>query len=239
MPAVSALQEQLHFHDGDCITQHSLSNSQSWCRYRKITHKSLPVLNLKAQAKTFMARPEFQRKHKNYSMCLERIIMYHALSAVSGRFMKYWSQRCKKFSCTSLKNIFSFHSSCQLVFCFRTPSAQGSLKLRPCRLPGVESIPGGALGMSGQGTPGSGLVEKLGITHSLGSMALEDFSNINECVCFLLLFLKNAPFFFSVYMILQWLSRPKKILFLFSPTTKTLSLLELLLFHGSEQRHSF
>lgn len=45
---------------------------------------------------------------------------------------------------------------------------------------------------------------------------------------------------FSFYMILQLLSRLKKILLLFSPTIKTLSLFVLLLlFHYSEQRHSF
>lgn len=106
MPAVSALQEQLHFHDGDCITQHSLSKAQFWCRYKKIAHESLPVLNLKAQAETFMANSEFQRKQKIHTMCLERTIMYLALFVVSGYFMKHWTWRCKKFSCTSLKNIF-------------------------------------------------------------------------------------------------------------------------------------
>lgn len=46
--------------------------------------------------------------------------------------------------------------------------------------------------------------------------------------------------FLSFYMILQWLSRLQKNFLLFSPTTKTLSLLVLLLlFHCSEQRHSF
>lgn len=53
-----------------------------------------------------MANSEFQRKHKIYTMCLERTIMYLALFVVSGYFMKYWTWRCKKFSCTSLKNIF-------------------------------------------------------------------------------------------------------------------------------------
>lgn len=62
--------------------------------------------NLKAQAETFMANSEFQRKHKNYTICLERTLMYLALFVVSGNFMKYWSWRCKKFSCTCLKNIF-------------------------------------------------------------------------------------------------------------------------------------
>lgn len=52
--------------------------------------------------------------------------------------------------------------------------------------------------MSGHGTLGSGLVQKVGITHRLDSMALKDFSNLNEHVCFLLLFLKNVPWFFFV-----------------------------------------
>lgn len=195
MPAGSALQEQLHFHDGDCITQHSLSKAQFWCRYKKIAHESLPVLNQKAQPETFTANSEFQRKHKNCTVCLERTITYLALFVVSGYFMKYWSWRCKKFFCMSLKNIFflpQFVPTCFLLQNTLCSGQSSSWEHADC----LGSIPGGVQGTSGNGTPGSGVGEKVGSTPRLDSMALEDFSNLTQCLCFLFLFLNNVPGFF-------------------------------------------
>lgn len=55
-------------------------------------HKSLLMLNLQTQAKTFkMPNFEFQRMHKNYALYFKRTIMYYAAFAVSGHFMKYYS----------------------------------------------------------------------------------------------------------------------------------------------------
>lgn len=98
-----------------------------------------------------------------------------------------------------LKTFFLSTVSANLFSVTGHPLLRAVFKLRTCRLPGLESIPGGVQGTSGTpgyGTPGSGLLEKVGITHRLDSMALKDFSNLNKCVCFLLFFLNNIPFFF-------------------------------------------
>lgn len=124
-----------------------------------------------------------------------------------------------------LKTFFPSRVCANLFSVIEHPLLRAVFKLRTCRLPRLESTPGGVQvtsGTSRYGTPGSGLVEKVGITHRLDSMALEDFYNLKQCVCFLLFFFNNIPFFFFLHdssMIIQTL----KILLLFSPTTKTLS----------------
>lgn len=124
-------------------------------------------LNLKAQPETFMANSEFQRKHKNYTVCLERTITHLALFVVSGYFMKYWSWRCKKFSCMSLKNIFflpQFVPACFLLQNTLCSGQSSSWEHADC----LRSIPGGVQGTSGNGTPGSGVGEKVGSTPKVG-----------------------------------------------------------------------
>lgn len=128
-------------------------------------------------------------------MCLERTVRYLALFVVSGYFMKYWTWRCKKFSCMSQKH-FSPSTVCANLFSVTEhPLLRAVLKLRTCRVPGVH--PWSVQGTSGNGTPGSGVGAKVGITPRWDSMALEDFSNLSQCFCSLLLFLNNVPFFLS------------------------------------------
>lgn len=81
------------FHDGDCATYSTVCQSYIFDADKKpARHDSLSILNLQTQAKTFkMPRFEFQRMRKNYATYFKRTIMYYAVFAVSGHFMKYYS----------------------------------------------------------------------------------------------------------------------------------------------------
>lgn len=124
-------------------------------------------------------------------------------------------KRCKKFSCMSLKTFFPSTVCANLFSVTEHSLPRAVFKLRTCRLPGVEPIPEGVQGTSGHGTLGSGLVQKVGITHRLDSMALNDFPTSMNMYVSYFCFWKCSFFFLSVYMILQWLSRLKKNYFAF------------------------
>lgn len=128
-------------------------------------------------------------------MCLERTIMYLAQFVVSGYFMKYWTWRCKKFSCMTLKNIFLLPQFVPPCFLLQTPSAQGSLQAENMQTAWGPSLehPGNIWKRNSRLWCGW----KGGKHSQVGLNGFEDFSNLSQWLCSLLLFLNNVPFFLS------------------------------------------